>query len=165
MRIPSVAVPPPPAAAQPTTGGDVAQRLDGAISTIARWATRHDVRADVMRRARCDLPASSAWLLARIAEAGPVRPCALATFLAVDPSTVTPKLQRLERERLVHRAPDPSDRRAALVQVTPHGVRLLDRLHRARQRLLLELLRDWTPLEAQQAADAVGLLARRLGSS
>ncbi|HUY98519.1 MAG TPA: MarR family transcriptional regulator [Verrucomicrobiae bacterium] len=138
-------------------------RLDAAVTTIVRWSTRHDVRAEVMRRARCDLPTSAVWLLGRVADCGPVHPSELAAFHQVDASTITPRLQRLEREGLVRREPDPLDGRAALVRATPAGTRLLARLHGARQTLLEDILHDWPPQRRARVADALTELAERLG--
>lgn len=121
--------------------GPPGERLDDAVTTLVRWASRHDVQARVMQRAQCDLPLSHVWLLARIVNCGPCHPSALATQVGVDNSTITPKLQRLEAERLVVRQADPSDRRAALLRATPTGVRLLTRLRRARAAILDERLR------------------------
>ncbi len=148
--------------APPLASLGAGQRLDAAVTQIVRWATRHDVRTEVMRRARCELPGSAVWVLARVAVSGPVHPSELAAFHQVDASTITPRLQRLEREGLVRREPDPRDRRAALVRMTPAGTRLLARLHGARQTLLEDLLQDWSAERRAEVTAAVEELADRL---
>lgn len=52
----------------------------------------------------------------------------LAQLLNCDASTATSMVDRLERLGLVHRIPHPSDRRAKLLQLTPQGCALRDRV-------------------------------------
>ncbi|MDA8331614.1 MAG: MarR family transcriptional regulator [Candidatus Dormibacteraeota bacterium] len=143
---------------------EAAERLDQSITVLAGWTRRHDIEATVMQRAKCSLPASLIWLLARLVSCGPCHPSDLASWLGVDNSTITPKLQRLEGEQLVLREPDPEDRRAALVRATPTGVKLLNRLRRARADLLEERLQT-IPAERQATvvmalSDLADLLAQ-----
>lgn len=128
------------AASASAIGPTAGSGLEDSVTTLVRWATRHDVQTAVMRRAQSSLPLSHVWLLARIASCGPCHPSDLAASFGVDNSTITPKLQRLESEELVKRRPDPTDRRAALVETTPSGIRLLGRLRRARAAILEERL-------------------------
>src|SRR6218665_2613948 len=53
------------------------------------------------------------------------RPGALADALGVAPRSVTSKVDAAEADGLVRRLPDPSDRRATLVELTPAGVEML----------------------------------------
>ncbi|NNC79335.1 MAG: MarR family transcriptional regulator [Acidimicrobiales bacterium] len=46
--------------------------------------------------------------------------------LQVHPTSVTSTIDRLERDKLVKRAPHPDDRRATLATVTPRGRKVLD---------------------------------------
>jgi DNA-binding MarR family transcriptional regulator len=137
--------------------------LEIALSAIISWASRQDVRDETMRRARCSLPPAHAWLLGRVSSFGPIRIGALAVALGLDNSTITPQLQRLEREGLISREPDPLDRRAALVQITAPGERVLGRLQRSRQALLFEKLRDWPTADRETVAAIVARLANALG--
>jgi DNA-binding MarR family transcriptional regulator len=50
----------------------------------------------------------------------------LARELAVDAGTLTPMIDRLERQGLIRRCPDPSDRRATRLCLEPAGRRLQD---------------------------------------
>ncbi len=149
--------------AQTSSCREAAEMLDQSITVLAGWARRHDIESTVMQRAHCSVPASLVWLLARLVTCGPCHPSDLATWLGVDNSTITPKLQRLEAENLVLREPDPGDRRAALVRATPNGIKLLHRLRRARSDLLEERLQT-IPSERQAAvvlalSDLADLLA------
>jgi DNA-binding MarR family transcriptional regulator len=149
------------AGTSPVAVGDI----ERAVSSIVAWATRNDVHQETMRRARCALPRGHTWLLARLASSGPVRLGDVAAALGIDNSTLTPQVQRLESEGLVARQPDPTDRRAALLGVTPAGRRLLDRLHSTRRAMFDELLADWSERDRVQAAKVLARLADRLEGS
>ncbi|HEY8552148.1 MAG TPA: MarR family transcriptional regulator [Thermaerobacter sp.] len=81
---------------------------------------------------------------------GPTRPGVLAESVRTIPSNLTGILGRLEAHGLVERQPDPEDRRAAVVRLTPHGEQLLADLYAAGQELLAGLLAQvpTTDLEA-----------------
>lgn len=120
---------------------------------------RHDVQAEVSRRARCPVPISHAWVMARIAATGPCRPTELAEFFGVDNSTMTPKLRRLLLEGLIHRQEDPADRRAAQLAVSPAGTRLLARLRKVRARVLEERMHGLSAERRALVAAAIQELA------
>lgn len=133
--------------------------LEEALTVVANWTVRHDVQAEVSRRARCPVPESHGWLLGRISTCGPCHPSDLAEFYGVDNSTVTPKLQRLEAEGLIRREADPEDRRAVLLAATPAGHRLLSKLRRARAELLAERMRPLPEASRLAVARALADLA------
>lgn len=132
------------------------------MSAIVTWSVRNDVQHETMRRARCELPAGSVWLLGRMAKFGPVRLSDLAAAVCVDASTLTPQAKRLEREGFVARRTDPSDRRAALLHVTRAGRLLLERMHRVREEMLGEFLGGWSERDRASAARALTRLAESL---
>ena len=136
--------------------------IEQSISTIVAWSTRNDVYQETMRRARCSLPQGPVWLLARLAKSEPIRLSELAAVLGVDNSTLTPQAQRLEREGLIARKPDPRDKRAALLHVTRTGRAALDRLHRTRAEVFDEILAGWTDRDRAQAARVLTRLAEEL---
>jgi len=99
---------------------------------------------------------------------GPRRPGELADALGVAPRSVTSKVDLAEADGLVRRLPDPTDRRATLLEVTPAGQALLAtashlrhewiserlaRLSASEQDTLLRLLRV---VEADAGSTAVG---------
>lgn len=51
--------------------------------------------------------------------------------LQVHPTSVTSTIDRLERDKLVKRAPHPDDRRATLATLTPKGRKVLDKATQA----------------------------------
>src|SRR5262249_42787575 len=64
--------------------------------------------------------------LLRLHRTGPERVSELAVQLGLDPTTVTRHLDELESRGLIVRRPDPTDRRATLVHLTPAAVAKLD---------------------------------------
>lgn len=48
----------------------------------------------------------------------------LARTIGVEQPTLANTLQRMERDDLIHREPDPNDRRKSLIRLTPRGRRL-----------------------------------------
>jgi DNA-binding MarR family transcriptional regulator len=139
-----------------------AGEIQEAISTIVAWSTRNDVYEETMRRAKFRLPQGSVWLLARLARTEPIRLSELATEFGVDTSTLTPRAQRLERDGLIVRKPDPRDRRAALLQVTRKGHSALSRLSRTRAVMFDEILAEWPERDRQQAVKVLTSLAAQL---
>jgi DNA-binding MarR family transcriptional regulator len=90
---------------------------------------------------------------------GPRRMSALAEIEGVRMPSMTDVVSRLERLGLVSRAPDPADRRAVLVEVTPEGRRFYDELVVAREEFLRERL--LTLDEGDRAAIEAALPALR----
>ena len=99
---------------------------------------------------RVELPASA--LLNRLAEQGRQRPSALAEALHVDLSSVSRQVAALEREGWVARERDPDDSRAALLELTDEGRRVLDEVRAARVAHLRSRLPGWTAEELEAFA-------------
>jgi DNA-binding MarR family transcriptional regulator len=109
---------------------DVAQ-LHGA-SPASRERSTVEPRA---RSAR-----TQASVLATAARLGPMRITELAEIEGVNPTMLSRIVAKLEDTGLLHRHPDPDDRRAALVEATAEGRALQRRLRDERTRLLAEHL-------------------------
>ena len=99
-------------------------------------------------------------VLATLRRSGPpyqLRPTDFAATLMLTTSGTTKRLDRLETAGYVTREPDPGDRRAVLIALTPKGRRLVDQAaaeHLADERRILAGL---TPAEQRQLA---GLLRK-----
>lgn len=78
----------------------------------------------------------------------------LARVFGTKQSTLTSILDRLERDRLLRRAPNPADRRSFLLRLTPKGRSLAGRLQRELVALEREIARRVTGRE-QAGFDAV----------
>jgi DNA-binding MarR family transcriptional regulator len=86
-------------------------------------------------------------ILMRAAEAGPLRPSALADALCVDLSTVSRQLATLEGRGWIERQPDDQDRRAHLVRMTEAGRQVLRHNVQARLDVLTGSLAGWSSAE------------------
>ncbi len=92
-------------------------------------------------------------VLARIVSGEPAaRLSALAADLCVDLSTVSRQVAALEAAGLVRRTPDPTDRRASLIEATETGAEVFARNREKWLGALRGLLADWTLAERQEFA-------------
>ncbi|MET8053899.1 MULTISPECIES: MarR family winged helix-turn-helix transcriptional regulator [unclassified Streptosporangium] len=93
------------------------------------FAIRTQVHAELKELAReaglTDTQTDVLWRLSREQEMTARR---LADRLQCDASTATSMIDRLEKRGLVRRVPHPTDRRAKVIQLTPEGCTLRDRV-------------------------------------
>lgn len=90
----------------------------------------HTVRREALARGGTDgVTPGQLRFLRTLQRCGcPQRPGELATRLDLAPRSITTKVDLAADEGLVERRPDPTDRRATLVALTPHGEEVLARL-------------------------------------
>src|SRR5829696_3830324 len=119
---------------------------------IARSARR------LRQEAGTDLSPSLTAALATIERHGPLTPSELAARERVQRPTVTRVACRLEEEGLVTRAPDPADRRSALITVTPAGRTLLAAARTRKDAFLSERLEALAPEDRATLERAAALL-------
>jgi DNA-binding MarR family transcriptional regulator len=81
----------------------------------------------------------------------------LANQLGIVPRSATSVVDDLEAAGLVARSPDPNDRRATLVTLTPAGTELLTTIRRSRRDAMVSLIDRLTPAER---TDLLRLLTR-----
>ena len=124
-------------------GEDLA-RLRIALARIARALDRQS-RGHT-------LTGTQASVLATAARLGPLRITELAEIEGINPTMMSRIVGKLEEAGLLHRHPDPDDRRAALVEPTTAGRELQRHVREERTRLLAE------HLETLPAAHSDGLL-------
>jgi DNA-binding MarR family transcriptional regulator len=110
---------------------DVA-RLRVALTRIARVLDRQS-RGHT-------LTGTQASVLATAARLGPVRITELAEIEGINPTMLSRIVGKLEDAGMLHRRPDPDDRRAALVEPTTAGRELQRHVREERTRLLAEHL-------------------------
>jgi len=104
-----------------------------------------------------ELAPSSFWMLASIAESGPVRAAALVEEFHMDKGAVSRQLQHLAELGLVVREPDPADGRATLVSVSEDAKKRMKRVAETRRAWYAEQLSDWS---ADDLSTLVDLLSR-----
>ena len=90
-----------------------------------------------------ELDRSAYGILCRLVDEGPQRLGLLAQSFGLDPSTITRQVQALEQESLVERRPDPTDRRASLLDLTDQGRQVLTETRSRRREWLEAALGDW----------------------
>lgn len=74
----------------------------------------------------------------------------LTELLLVDKSTVTRLIDRLEQAQLVRRVPDPDDRRAQRVVLTPVGLECREQARAAHELSIVQRMSDLSASEQQQ---------------
>ena len=129
------------------------------IGRLSRAAARVDARLAATFAAH-GIDAATFDVLATLARQGPpyrITPAQLASVSMITTSAVAQRLNRLDALGLVTREPNPQDGRGKLVQLTPAGRELLDRVlpeHLATEESLL------APLSADERNTLAQLLAR-----
>ena len=83
-------------------------------------------------------------------DTGPQRQTDLAAEFDTDSASMTRTVQRLERAGFVRRRPDPVDGRATLVESTPAGMALRDRVERLWARLEADTVGDMPASQERQ---------------
>ena len=132
---------------QEATAADTIREVEVALSDLIRLFNRPVVQRHVMAEAGVAIEVGASWALRRLADLGPCRPSDLAAALGVDASTITHRIQALERGGLVERVTDPADGRACIVRLSPDGEGALIRLRAARRALFERLLAGWDDRE------------------
>jgi len=131
----------------------VAEDLVQAFSDVVRAVRVGD------RQGQGSAPAAVLALLADLHRLGDVRVGDLAAVSGTGAPTASRHAAAAEELGLVVRRPDPDDRRACRLALTPDGARVLE-AHRAQQsRRLCQSLADWS----DEDADTLLRLLRRLG--
>ncbi len=128
------------------------EALEAALAAVVRRANLPRSRERLIARANIDLDPAAYVTLSRIDANAPLRLSELAALLDVDISTASRQVSSLERDGLVRRVTDASDRRAADITPTDPGRRALESLRAARQATLRDLLADWDPADVESIA-------------
>jgi DNA-binding MarR family transcriptional regulator len=100
-------------------------------------------------------------VLGRLHREGEATATALAAALGVQPQSLTRLLAELERQGLIARRPDASDRRQSLIAITGEGSRLLlDDVGAQRALLASAMAETLSPTEQEMLRLAAGLMDR-----
>ena len=90
--------------------------------------------------------------LAVVHREGPVRVSAVAEQLSVDLSVASRQIAALSLAGYVDREPDPDDRRATRIDLTPAGTRVLRDSHRRMVATAESALHEWSPEDVTSLA-------------
>ncbi|MER5177290.1 MarR family transcriptional regulator [Streptomyces sp. NPDC002896] len=126
--------------------------IERALSRIVYLTSRVREHDRIMARAGVPLDRAAVALLRQVDDAEPLRPSELAGRLAVEASHVTRQVQHLQKAGYLTRVPDPDDRRAQLIQLTPLGRDAVARVRDVSRRGMAGALAGWSPEELQQLA-------------
>ena len=150
-----------PGDAAPGAPGAAGAAVPGGTASVARAETAARLRTAVGRLARrirptrvgAELTLTEATVLATTARNGPVGLSWLAREEGMNPTMLSRVVWRLEDAGLLARRPDPRDRRAALVDATPAGRKLHERIRAERADALSQLIEHLGVAE-REALDA-----------
>ena len=107
-----------------------------------------------------DLTLAQLSILVTLQECGPTRMTALASHLRVRTPTVTVAIRRLEKLGLVDRSHDPTDLRAVVVGITPHGHEMRRNALETRHMQLAAMLMTLSPEDRASLNEALSPLER-----
>jgi DNA-binding MarR family transcriptional regulator len=141
---------PPPITAAPVSA-DMTE-IERALTHFAYLASRVRQHERLMALVGLPLDRAAVALLRQIADSEPMRPSELGRLLGVEASHITRQVQHLEKGGFVTRVPDPADRRAQRIQLTPAGEDAIERIRVAGCRGMQVALADWSPEELRQLA-------------
>jgi len=150
-----------PSIAASAASGDAGAARPGDTASAARAETAARLRTAVGRLSRrirptrvgAELTLTEATVLATTARNGPVGLSWLAREEGMNPTMLSRVVWRLEDAGLLARRPDPRDRRAALVDATPAGRTLHERIRAERADALSQLIEHLGVAE-REALDA-----------
>jgi DNA-binding MarR family transcriptional regulator len=107
------------------------------------------------------LERSGYGIMCKLADDGPQRLGALAHAFGLDPSTITRQVQALEEAELAARRTDPSDRRAAILDLTDSGRKVLEQTRAHRRSRFHATMADWP----RQDREEFGRLLKQFNES
>jgi DNA-binding MarR family transcriptional regulator len=140
-----------PAPAGSPASADVAE-LDRALTRISYLLTRNRRNGITTSAAAVPLDRAAVVVLLQLADTGAIRPGELAGRLEVEAPHVTRQVQRLEKAGYAGRVPDPDDRRAQLIQLTPAGRAAADRIREVGRNGMQAALAHWPTDDLHQLA-------------
>ena len=116
------------------------------------------IRRLIAERARMvhpDLSPVAYSMLMALNESGSRRASDLVGLFSVDKGAVSRQVQSLLELGLIERAPDPEDRRAAILSITEEGSRRLASIAAARRSEVIDRLAEWSDEDLQAFVDAM----------
>jgi DNA-binding MarR family transcriptional regulator len=132
-----------------TDPAEVAELMVGCVKRMRRWID--DELSEL------GLSLSRAKILGALETVGPSNQSTLAVAFDLAPRTITELVDLLERDGLVERRTDPSDRRARQVSITPAGREAHDRAKATRSKMIRQVFGD---LDENQLAELFTTLRR-----
>jgi DNA-binding MarR family transcriptional regulator len=141
-----------------------AQCRPASLAAELRVAVMFTARRMRYERSTDDVTPGQYSVLAALDRHAPMTPRELATHEKVQPPSMTRTLGLLEDLGLVRREEHPSDRRQALLYVTPEGAQVVHETRRQRDRWLAKRLAE-LDVEERQVLARAGEILNRISSS
>ncbi|KQT94018.1 hypothetical protein ASG49_03560 [Marmoricola sp. Leaf446] len=94
-------------------------------------------------------------MLMALHDGGAQRASALVELFSIDKGAVSRQVQTLLELGLIERTPDPDDRRAAILEITPLGRERLDAVAAQRRLEVIEKLHDWSDEDLRDFVDVM----------
>lgn len=133
---------------------DVAQDIGFALTHTTR-AYQRALNAEL---APYDVTIRQSQVLGWLRKKGDLSQCQLAGFLRIDPATLAGVLERMERDGLILRIADRSDRRRKLIRLTRHAEELGETVVECSARVCARAVQSLSPEEI----DALRRLLKRI---
>jgi DNA-binding MarR family transcriptional regulator len=157
QQFPALSPPPPTGAVRPNADEQAVDDLGEAVLSLLRAYRCLNRRGTENTRAGL-----AALEMATLIGEGEHRLNELAELRGVDQSVISRQIVDLQSQGLVCRRPDPLDRRASLVRLTPNGLLLLDHARLLRRSWLRGALGRTPAADVRTTADLVGALTAEL---
>ena len=105
-----------------------AYALEEQIGYVLRKAHQRATAVFLARFGEPELTPTQWAALVKLSDTGGASQNQLGRMTAMDPATIQGVVRRLEERQLIERASDPEDRRRSMLNLTPSGKALVDRL-------------------------------------
>jgi DNA-binding MarR family transcriptional regulator len=116
------------------------------IALLVRLTTTHSPQLGRMDR-------SEYLLLSEMEKHGPLAINILAEKLKLNLSTASRQVAALETKKLIERFPDPQNGRISLIEISPEGQSILQKVQQARYNVYNEILHNWSEEERLTLAE------------
>ena len=139
---------------------DMSYRREDSAGYLTNWAGRLFVRAIERRLAGGN--AGPMPVFFALADGGTMSQTALARWALVEQPTMANTLNRMERDGLIDRTPDPNDKRSALISLSKLGRQRAAEAMRAGQEVNALALSGFKPAEREQFFDMLRRISMNL---
>jgi len=144
---------------------DLAHQLEQSLDRFMLRRNRDNLCNPVIAVAPACVDRQTYPLLTTLARLGPLPAARLAEEIGIDRSGASRYADRLQAAGLLGRRPDPQDRRAVLLYLTPAGTELAGHLREVLAGHLKNVISNWPPSQAQSLIEGINLLIAGPGQS
>ncbi len=147
----------PDVAASPVPTASADYRLEEQVGFLMRRAHQRATAIFNRQFAASGLSPVQFAALVKVRDEGRVSQNQLGRLVHLDPVTIMGVINRLADRDLIHRTPDPSDKRRTLLSITSTGLKLLEDMQAAGRQVSADTLQ---PLDEQEKAQFLKLLGK-----